>query len=266
MTLSALRSVLACLLVAVIAVLLVHAAPRAVARQCTAIHVLQAAGTGFSARYYTAEPVGLDFSGWNPVDTLQIRLGADDVSGTNIQYPASLGRFSAFQPNALGSEAATYGESVRAGVEDARRELEYVERACPSTRYMVIGYSQGASVAGDIAAEISAGRVKGVTPDDVAAVILVADPGRARLGAPPARPAKLYGPVPAGTRAANGEIILDGGTGVSAGREGMTGQRPGNFAGMEGKVVSLCNNTDMACATPSDTIVRDIADYANRVE
>ena len=141
MTLSALRSVLACLLVAAIAVLSVHATPRAVARQCTAIHVLQAAGTGFSARYYTAEPVGLDFSGWNPGDTLQIRLGADDVSGTNIQYPASLGRFSAFQPNALGAEAATYGESVRAGVEDARRELEYVERACPSTRYMVIRYS-----------------------------------------------------------------------------------------------------------------------------
>lgn len=106
----------------------------------------------------------------------------------------------------------------------------------------------------------------GVTPDDVAAVILVADPGRARRGALPARPVKLYGLVPAGIRAANGEIILDGGTGVSAGRKGMTGQRPGNFAGMEGKVVSLCNNTDMACATPSDTIVHDIADYANRVE
>lgn len=93
---------LACLLVAVIAVLSVHAAPRAVARQCTAIHVLQAAGTGFSARYYTAESVGLDFSGWNPVDTLQIRLGADDVSGTNIQYPASLGRFSAFPTQRAG--------------------------------------------------------------------------------------------------------------------------------------------------------------------
>ncbi|WP_284522510.1 hypothetical protein [Corynebacterium aquatimens] len=47
-------------------------------------------------------------------------------------------------------------------------------------------------------------------------------------------------------------------------RVGMAGVRPGNFAALDGKVLSLCNAADLACASPPGSVIRAIADVAAR--
>lgn len=233
---------------------------------CTPVYVVQAAGTGYSSRTQTPNPLPLYINGWNPTDELQRRFGIRNVAGFNVSYPASLGRVSTFTPNPNGNEAATYGESVLAGVETATSEMSRVARACPATSFFLIGYSQGASVAGDAAAEVAAGHVADVSPDRIGGVVLVADPGRSPVVEKPPTEEAERAAANGGVPAANGEIIVGGDTGVLAGRLGMTGARPTSFTGLEGKVISLCNSNDLACSIHEGSLIRDVADYANRVE
>lgn len=132
-----------------------------------------------------------------------------------MKYPASLGRFSAFGTAGVppeGTEAATYGESVRYGRDVATLELETVARQCPSTRFIMVGYSQGAQVVGDAAAEVAAGR----------------------LAAPaePERPSRLYARPPKGVRGPNYETVVPGGTTIDPTFVGMAGTRTASFNGL----------------------------------
>lgn len=166
-----------------------------------------------------------------------------------MKYPASLGRFSAFGTAGVppeGTEAATYGESVRYGRDVATLELETVARQCPSTRFIMVGYSQGAQVVGDTAAGVAAGR----------------------LAAPaePERPSRLYARPPKGVRGANYETVVPGGTTIDPTFVGMAGARTASFNGLGGKILSECNGADMACATPPDSVIRTLADVAMRDE
>ena len=247
------------------------AAPKAeaVKLRCHPVHVIQAAGTGFSHSWDPSARETLFDDASSPADDLQRRFGARTVSTYTVKYPASLGRFSALGSagNGLeGTEAATYGESVRYGRDVATLEMETVARHCPGTRFILIGYSQGAHLIGDAAAEAAAGRVRGVGADDIAAVLLFADPARAPVRDPaePARHSRLYAPAPKGVRGANFETVQTGGTTLEPTRVGLAGTRSASFNGLEGKVLSLCNGADMACATDPDSVLRAVADVAGR--
>lgn len=248
-------------------------APRAEAKlirlSCHPVHVIQAAGTGFSHSWHPSARDTLFDDNSSPADDLQTRFGERAVSTFQVKYPASLGRFSALGSaggGVEGTEAATYGESVAYGREVAVQEMEWVARECPSTRFILIGYSQGAHLIGDAAAEVSAGRVRGVGPDQIAAVVLFADPGRAGLEGivDTQTPAKLYAAPPLGLRGANFETVQPGGTTIPPRNVGMAGVRRQPFTGLEGKVLSLCNGYDMACSTDPDSVIRAIADVAMR--
>lgn len=248
-------------------------APRAEALQlrCHPVHVVQAAGSGFSHSWHPVARETLFDDASSPADDLQIRFGARTVSTFQVKYPASLGRFSAFGTAGVppeGTEAATYGESVRYGRDVATLELETVARQCPSTRFIMVGYSQGAQVVGDAAAEVAAGRVHGVGPDQIAGVVMFSDPARARLAAPaePERPSRLYARPPKGVRGANYETVVPGGTTIDPTFVGMAGTRTVSFNGLGGKILSECNGADMACATPPDSVIRTLADVATRDE
>ena len=52
-------------------------------------------------------------------------------------------------------------------------------RRCPGTRIALLGYSQGADAAGDLASEIGTGRAA-IRPGQVAGVVLIADPRRSK--------------------------------------------------------------------------------------
>ena len=247
------------------------AAPKAEALRlrCHPVHVIQAAGTGFSHSWDPSARETLFDDASSPADDLQRRFGARTVSTYTVKYPASLGRFSALGSagNGLeGTEAATYGESVRYGRDVATLEMETVARHCPGTRFILIGYSQGAHLIGDAAAEAAAGRVRGVGADEIAAVLLFADPARAPVRGPaePARTSRLYAPAPKGVRGANFETVQTGGTALVPTRVGLAGTRSASFNGLDGKVLSLCNGADMACATDPDSVLRAVADVAAR--
>lgn len=246
------------------------AVPQAQALQlrCHPVHVIQAAGSGFSHSWHPSARESLFDDTSSPADDLQTRFGARTVSTFQVKYPASLGRFSVFGTSGNvpeGTEAATYGESVRYGRDVATLEMETVARHCPGTRFILIGYSQGAHLVGDAAAEVAAGRVRGVGADDIAAVLLFADPARAPLGDPaPQQPSRLYAEPPAGVRGRNGETVQTGGTMLNPAFEGLAGTRTTPFTGLEGKVLSLCNGADMACATDPTSPLRTLADVAMR--
>lgn len=241
-----------------------------VAPSCTPVHVVQAAGTGFSHSWDPSARDTLFDDHSSPAADLTEHFGARTVRSYQVRYPASLGRLNALgsaSGGIEGTEAATYGESVTLGADDAAREMRTVARNCPDTRFILIGYSQGAHLIGDVAAEIGHGKVAGVGPDQVAAVVLFADPGRSGVEKQrPLAPAKLYAPAPKGQLARGGELINGGGSGVVPGRVGLAGERALSFAGLEGKVLSLCNAADMACSTDPDSALRELADVAMREE
>lgn len=241
-----------------------------VAPSCTPVHVVQAAGTGFSHSWDPSARESLFDDHSSPAADLTEHFGARTVRTYQVRYPASLGRLNALgsaSGGIEGTEAATYGESVTLGADDAAREMRTVARNCPDTRFILIGYSQGAHLIGDVAAEVGHGNVAGVGPDQVAAVVLFADPGRSGVEKQrPLAPAKLYAPAPKGQLARGGELVNGGGSGDVPGRVGLAGERALSFAGLEGKVLSLCNAADMACSTDPDSALRELADVAMREE
>ncbi|PAT03739.1 hypothetical protein CKJ85_07130 [Corynebacterium sp. NML 150383] len=243
---------------------------RPFAPSCTPIHVVQAAGSGFSHSWDPSARDTLFDDGSSPAADLTEHFGARTVRSYQVRYPASLGRFSALgsaSGGIEGTEAATYGESVTQGTDDAVREMETVASACPQTRFIMVGYSQGAHLIGDAAARAAHGQVRGVGPEQIAGVVLFADPGRTSVDRQRALPpAKLYAPAPKGVLARGGELINGGGSGVIPERVGLAGERALSFVGLEGKVLSLCNPADMACSTDPDSALRDLADVAMREE
>ncbi|MDY6049317.1 MAG: cutinase family protein [Corynebacterium sp.] len=263
------RTAVACLTLAIAAQGCVIPAA-AVPLWCTPVHVVQAAGTGYSTRDAATDPTALYTDAWNPGDSLTTAFTVHRVSTYSVAYPASLGRLNVFTRTPMGRETTTYGESVAAGVNSAVDHLTRRARTCPGTVFVLIGYSQGASIIGDVAARIGAGQVAGVSADDVAAVVLIADPGRSPLPdpatPPPVATSRLYGPIPPGTPASGGEILNGGGSGELPDRVGLTGSRPTSLLPLYGKVLSLCHASDMACSIPQEPLIRGLADYANRVE
>ena len=235
--------------------------------KCTDIHVVTTLGTGGSWSDKSTDPKEGVAPNYNITEELIAQHGADKVSGWNTNYPASVGAISilwGLSGMAGGKEQVSFGKSIQAGVDKANAHISQYKSACPNTKFVLIGYSQGASVAGDIARDISAGKVSGVGPDDVTNVLLIADPGRASNSAYESytgKPSTLYGPIPPGVMGKNFEIIAPS-SGARADRIGWTGERPGRFDGMYGKVLSLCDENDLACSAPPNSFLRSIADYA----
>ena len=236
---------------------LVPASAHGTPLECTPIHVVEAAGTDESHSWHPSAQPKLFHDGSSIALDLQNEYGSETVSVYNVRYPSTLGRFNPFTAKTIsGSEDATYGESHAAGMRDALRDIETTAAHCPGTRFALIGYSQGAHIMGDVAADIAAGDLAGVSASDVVGVVLFADPGRSLT--PESNAPEVT--------AANGEIVNGGGTPVLPGRVGLTGQRERPFTGLEGKVLSLCHADDLACSAPIHSVAHSVADYAARIE
>lgn len=254
--------------------LIAATAPSASAQEnaaCTPVHVIQVVGTGAGKTTDSTEPKAFA-PNYNPTELLQKKVGADKVSGYNTPYPASVGNISMFwslaNPGGYdgGTEQFSYGNSVKYGVDKATKHMADYKARCGNAKFQITGYSQGASVAGDIAAAVANGRVPGVTSDDVANVVLIADPGRSSASAYDSYSGDksvLYAPIPPGKMQKNFEIVNDGGSGQKTDRIGWTGERPARFKGMYGKVLSLCDAGDIACSAEPNSLARGLANYAN---
>jgi Cutinase len=80
-----------------------------------------------------------------------------------ISYPAQI------LPN--------YLDSKNKGYQATWNTLDYYAKQCPTTRFILMGYSQGAHIAGDLAAEIGNHHTP-VDPARIRSVRLLADPAR----------------------------------------------------------------------------------------
>lgn len=134
---------------------------------------------------------------------------------------------------------ASYEASRTQGYDKSVAQIKKVHDKCKLTGFVLMGFSQGAVIAGDIAAEIGAG--KGVVPEEnVLGVGLISDPRREPGDA------RTAGPNPPGV----GVEVAYGG--FSFGELSLRGKREGGFGSVKNRTVSLCGNKDPICNQPKD--------------
>jgi cutinase len=161
---------------------------QASAQDCSDVEVVFARGT--------SEPPGVGGIGQAFVDALRSKVGARSYDVYPANYQAS-GDFTDGIPFAL---------SVIDGIKDASSHIESVAAACPNTRIVLGGFSQGAALAGFVtSAEVPPQVPAFVAPtpmppdiaDHVAAVVLFGKPSNTFLadaGAPTITIGPLYVP------------------------------------------------------------------------
>lgn len=142
-----------------------------------------------------------------------------------------------YAATALPWEGEVYGQSKREAVNNARSLVAEMAARCPATRFALIGYSQGADAAGDLAAEIGTG-LGVVPPDRVAAVGLLSDPRRSPTDA-------LIGPPVPGA--------------------GAGGARIGGFGWLSHKVRTFCAGGDLYCSVPSTDLAGRFAGFLTQL-
>ncbi|CAM2912249.1 cutinase family protein [Skermania piniformis] len=130
-------------------------------------------------------------------------------------------------------ETDVYAKSKQEAVDHARAMIGAVAQQCPETRIGLIGYSQGADAAGDLAAEIGTG-LGVVAPARLVAVGLISDPRRSA-----------------------GDTLI----GPQVGGQGASGPRPGGFGFVTPALRTFCASGDLYCSTADDDFVTRFAGF-----
>jgi hypothetical protein len=136
----------------------------------------------------------------------------------------------------------SYNDSRAEGTRGMVQAMTDMNNKCPLTSYVVVGFSQGAVIAGDVASDIGNGR--GPVDDDlVLGVTLIAD-GRRQQGVgneiPPDPPGE-------GAEVTLHEVPVLAGMGLT-----MTGARPGGFGALNDRTNEICAQGDLICAAPKE--------------
>jgi hypothetical protein len=136
----------------------------------------------------------------------------------------------------------SYNDSRAEGMTAAVKALTDMTSKCPLTSYVIVGFSQGAVIAGDIASDIGNG--KGPVDEDlVLGVTLIAD-GRRENGV-----GHDIGPNPPGQGA---EITLREVPLLSDFGLTMTGPRTGGLGALNDRTYEICAQGDLICAAPDE--------------
>nr|WP_233608248.1 cutinase family protein [Nocardia stercoris] len=184
----------------------------------------------------TANPISLMLGVSRPV---QQQFPDQRVDVYTVPYVAQFSNPIAFPPDGQQS----YNNSRSQGTQRAIDELQQMSKHCPLTNYVLAGFSQGAVIAGDIAARIGAGQGP-VAADQVLGVTLIAD-GRRDVGPGQGNP------VGAALPGSGAEVSLRGLTvpGIT-----MTGPRPGGFGALADRTNTICAPGDMICDAPRQAL------------
>jgi hypothetical protein len=148
-------------------------------------------------------------------------------------YPASI---------VGGTDGGGYLASKQAGIDSANANIKAVADRCPTTAFLLTGYSQGADIAGDIAAAI--GHNKGVIPSNrLLGVALIADPSQAPVGQPT--------------------------IGLHRPGMGFAGVRTGGFGSLTERnaILAICAPLDYYCNLPqTDLVMRFIGHLGSHLD
>ncbi|MEU6190169.1 cutinase family protein [Nocardia sp. NPDC047038] len=162
------------------------------------------------------------------------RPGPGMLAGVTNGLPSSVRvDYVSYAATAFPWETEVYGASKREAVDNARGMIGAMARACGATKIALLGYSQGADAAGDLAAEIGTG-IGVVPPYRIAAVGLISDPRRSPTDA-------LVGPPVGGA--------------------GAGGPRIGGFGFVSPQTRTICAVGDLYCTTASDDFVTRFAGF-----
>lgn len=211
-------------------------------QRCTDFEIVIAAGTGDSNQ--GDDP--LHVRGLRPGSTLiaDVEAAGESVSAWQVPYTASVGVLGTLGETRT-NMALPYGASLDTGKRAVRTHLATLHDACPDTKVLFLGFSQGAGLLGDLVAESS-------DPSLVAAY-LIADPGRSRTTYHTAE--TVTGAR--GVRGENGEILIPlDGVRLASDVSGLTGPRRAAFHDAE--VLTFCHSNDLACATQHDGLAQRV--------
>jgi hypothetical protein len=203
---------------------------------CADVMVLSIPGTWESSPQLdpvnpTQFPIALLLNVTNP---LRQAFGADRLAEYTVPYTAQ------FHNPFSADKQMSYNDSRAEGTKAAIQALTDMNNRCPLTSYVIVGFSQGAVIAGDIASDIGNGRGP-IDQDLVLGVTLIAD-GRRQDGV-----GQDVGPNPEGQGA---EITLQEVPTLSELGLTMTGPRPGGFGQLNDRVNQICGPGDLICSAP----------------
>ncbi len=170
----------------------------------------------------------------NVTRPIQQQFGAERVQVYTVPYTAQ------FDNPLAADNQMSYNDSRAEGTRATVRAMTDMNNRCPLTSYVLVGFSQGAVIAGDLASDIGNGRGP-VDEDLVLGAALIAD-GRRQPGI-----GRDVGLNPPGQGA---EITLREVPTLSALGLTMTGARPGGFGALENRTFQICAPGDLICAAP----------------
>jgi hypothetical protein len=170
----------------------------------------------------------------NVTNPLRGQFGDSRLAIYTVPYTAQ------FHNPFAADQQMSYNDSRAEGTRAAVKAITDMNAKCPLTSYVLVGFSQGAVIAGDIASDIGNGRGP-VDADLVLGVTLIAD-GRRQTGV-----GQDIGPNPPGVGA---EITLQEVPTLSALGLTMTGPRPGGFGTLNDRTNEICAPGDLICAAP----------------
>jgi hypothetical protein len=164
------------------------------------------------------------------------QFGAGRVQTYTVPYTAQ------FHNPFSADHQMSYNDSRAEGTKAMVDAMTDMNDKCPLTSYVLIGFSQGAVIAGDVASDI--GNDRGPVDEDlVLGVTLIAD-GRRTEGSgvdvPPTPPGQ-------GAEVTLAEVPMLSGMGLT-----MTGARPGGFGGLGQRTNEICAPNDLICAAPRE--------------
>ncbi len=181
----------------------------------------------------TQFPIALLLNVTNPI---REQFGTDRLETYTVPYTAQ------FHNPLSADKQMSYNDSRAEGSRAAVKAMTDMNNRCPLTSYVLVGFSQGAVIAGDIASDIGNGRGP-VDADLVLGVTLIAD-GRRQTAV-----GQDIGPNPAGQGA---EITLQEVPMLSAMGLTMTGPRPGGFGALNDRTNEICATGDLICSAPEE--------------
>ncbi|HEV7419030.1 MAG TPA: cutinase family protein [Mycobacterium sp.] len=171
----------------------------------------------------------------NVTNPIRDAFGTDRVAEWTVPYTAQ------FHNPFSADKQMSYNDSRAEGTRAAVAALTKMNADCPLTSYVIVGFSQGAVIAGDIASDIGNGRGP-VDADLVLGVTVIADGRRQDTVG------QDIGPNPDGQGA---EITLAEVPTLSSLGLAMTGPRPGGFGTLNDRTNEICATGDLICAAPT---------------
>lgn len=158
------------------------------------------------------------------------------VSFSQVPYVAQVGGPIA---GVVHGDPLTLGQSRANGVAALTKRLKAIDDSCPTSKVVILGYSQGALVAGDVLSAIGNGH--GPIPDSmVLAGGLLSDPARTPTTAN----------LDSDTASAQQQVIPGSETfvGQNVPGQGAVGARPDGFGTLADRVTSFCAEGDAICS------------------